>query len=194
MAEYGNGTLNLLSGPANAATIAKYAKPADWVRCVVIDSASTAGCPSDGSSITKWHDHYVTPWLQAGIDVIIIDHTAHNTDHRVPVGSQSKIARVTGTALSLTPNQTGGVTITLRKDNAHTTDTGVHTPIAHMDITDTGIRLRPPHHTTHEPDTDPITFHQALRADQAGILSQRQAAAACNMHEATYRRHKKSAS
>ncbi len=68
---------------------------------VVIDAAESSGAPSDGKDAMPWIREYVTPWIQAGLTVIVIDHVAKQKIDRPrgQIGSQRKLAQVDGAAL-----------------------------------------------------------------------------------------------
>ena len=68
----------------------------DGPTLVVIDSAETAGCPSDGSDVAPWLAKTVLPFNEAGATVLILDHIPKRKEGRPmgPIGSQHKLARV----------------------------------------------------------------------------------------------------
>ena len=41
---------------------------------VVIDSATSFGCPSDGGDVSAWLQAYIDPWWNAGHTVLLVDH------------------------------------------------------------------------------------------------------------------------
>ena len=90
---------------------------------VVIDSASAASCPSDGSDVSWWFDKYVKPWTADGHGVLIVDHVPKSTVDRPrgPIGSQNKLAKITGSALAVsgvawTKRMPGRIFLTNHKD------------------------------------------------------------------------------
>ena len=90
---------------------------------VVIDSASAAHCPSDGADVGWWFEKYVHPWTEDGHGVLIVDHVPKTTVDRPrgPIGSQAKLARITGAALAVsgvawTKRMPGRIFLTNHKD------------------------------------------------------------------------------
>ena len=90
---------------------------------VVIDAAESSGCPSDGASVNEWLAKVIQPWERLGVTVIVIDHIPKQKDNRPdgPIGSQRKLAAVTGIALKLTGNcwsktKNGRLLLTCEKD------------------------------------------------------------------------------
>ena len=73
----------------------------DGPTLVVIDSAESAGCPSDGADVAPWLAKIVLPFLEAGATVLVLDHVPKRKEGRPlgPIGSQHKLARVDGAAL-----------------------------------------------------------------------------------------------
>ena len=90
---------------------------------VVIDSAESGGCPSDGADVAPWLRAYVDPWRREDIAVLLLDHVAKKREARGAIGSQHKRAKIDGAALLATgpawDKATGGtVTLTNEKDRA----------------------------------------------------------------------------
>ena len=90
---------------------------------VVIDAAESSGCPSDGASVNEWLAKVVTPWESLGVTVLIVDHIPKQKDNRPdgPIGSQRKLAAVTGIALKVTGHcwsktKDGRLVLTCEKD------------------------------------------------------------------------------
>ena len=73
----------------------------DGPALVIIDSAESAGCPSDGADVAPWLVKTVLPFRDAGASVLVLDHVAKQKINRPlgPIGSQHKLARVDGAAL-----------------------------------------------------------------------------------------------
>ena len=73
----------------------------DGPALVIIDSAESAGCPSDGADVAPWLAKIVLPFLEAGATVLVLDHVPKRKEGRPlgPIGSQHKLARVDGAAL-----------------------------------------------------------------------------------------------
>ena len=73
----------------------------DGPTLVVIDSAESAGCPSDGADVAPWLAKTVLPFRDAGASVLVLDHVPKQRINRPmgPIGSQHKLARVDGAAL-----------------------------------------------------------------------------------------------
>ena len=76
----------------------------DGPTLVVIDSAESAGCPSDGADVAPWLAKIVLPFLEAGATVLVLDHVPKRKEGRPlgPIGSQHKLARIDGAALYVT--------------------------------------------------------------------------------------------
>ena len=90
---------------------------------VVIDSASSAGCPSDGTDVTEWYKTYVEPFTNRNIAVLLIDHIPKRSNDRPAgaIGSQYKLQILGGVGLSVsgrawTGHENGRITLTLDKD------------------------------------------------------------------------------
>ena len=90
---------------------------------VVIDSATSFGCPADGADVTAWLNAFINPWWNAGHTVLLLDHVPKQKKDRPRggIGSQAKLARIDGAALYAhgTPwnGQEGGyVHLTVHKD------------------------------------------------------------------------------
>ena len=78
-----------------------WVKESDGPALVVIDSAESAGCPSDGADVAPWLAKMVQPFLDVGATALVLDHVAKRKEGRPlgPIGSQHKLARVNGAAL-----------------------------------------------------------------------------------------------
>ena len=88
---------------------------------VVIDSAESGGCPSDGADVAPWLRAYVDPWRRDDIAVLLLDHVPKRRESRGAIGSQHKRAKIDGAALLAAgpawDKATGGaVTLTNEKD------------------------------------------------------------------------------
>ena len=95
----------------------------DGPTLVVIDSAESAGCPSDGADVAPWLAKIVLPFLEAGATVLVLDHVPKRKEGRAlgPIGSQHKLARVDGAALFVsgvpwTQKTDGHLVLTVHKD------------------------------------------------------------------------------
>ena len=95
----------------------------DGPTLVVIDSAESAGCPSDGADVAPWLAKIVLPFLEAGCTLLVLDHVAKRKEGRAlgPIGSQHKLARVDGAALYVsgvpwTQKTDGHLVLTNHKD------------------------------------------------------------------------------
>ena len=73
----------------------------DGPALVIIDSAESAGCPSDGADVAPWLAKIVLPFRAAGATVLVLDHVPKRKEGRPlgPIGSQHKLARLDGAAL-----------------------------------------------------------------------------------------------
>ena len=96
-------------------------KESDGPTLVVIDSAESAGCPSDGADVAPWLKKIMLPFLEAGATVLVLDHVAKRKEGRAlgPIGSQHKLARLDGAGLYIAgvpwTQKTGGYLV-LRND------------------------------------------------------------------------------
>ena len=81
-----------------------WVKESEGPTLIVIDSAESAGCPSDGADVAPWLAKIVLPFLEAGCTVLVLDHVPKRKEGRPlgPIGSQHKLARVDGAALFVT--------------------------------------------------------------------------------------------
>ena len=68
---------------------------------IVLDSAVSLGCPSDGADVLDWMAQFVNPWWTAGHTVLLLDHVPKQRKDRPRggIGSQAKLARLDGAAL-----------------------------------------------------------------------------------------------
>ena len=92
---------------------------------VVIDAAESAGCPSDGAPVMTWIQDHVHLWATEGLGVLLIDHLPKRKtigdDVIGPIGSQAKLASITGSALEVkgtawTRKRDGQVSLVVHKD------------------------------------------------------------------------------
>ena len=90
---------------------------------VVIDSATSFGCPSDGADVSAWLNAFINPWWSRGNTTLLLDHVPKRKIDRPRggIGSQAKLARIDGAALFAhgTPwnGQEGGfINLTVHKD------------------------------------------------------------------------------
>ena len=90
--------------PVAMAEALEWARGGDGPTLVVIDSAESADCPSDGSDVAPWLAKIVLPFLDAGCTVLVLDHVPKRKEGRPmgPIGSQHKRARLDGAALYVT--------------------------------------------------------------------------------------------
>ena len=90
---------------------------------IVIDSATSFGCPSDGADVMAWLQEHINPWWDAGHTVLLIDHVPKQRKDRPRggIGSQAKLARIDGAALYAqgipwNGHESGYVHLTVHKD------------------------------------------------------------------------------
>ena len=106
---WADGQFKYLRAGLDGSTLAM-TEALEWVQggdgptLVVIDSAESAGCPSDGADVAPWLSKLVLPFLEAGATVLVIDHVPKRKEGRPlgPIGSQHKLARIDGAALLVT--------------------------------------------------------------------------------------------
>ena len=104
-----DGQFKYLRAGVEGATLAMtevmaWVKESDGPALVIIDSAESSGCPADGSDVAPWLTKMVQPFLEAGCTVLVCDHIPKRKEGRPmgPIGSQHKLARVSGAALLVT--------------------------------------------------------------------------------------------
>ena len=90
---------------------------------VVIDSATSFGCPKDGADVAPWIKTHVKPWIEAGHTSLLIDHVPKQRKDRPAgaVGSFEKLSDIRGAALYVhgtgwNAQQGGAVHLTVHKD------------------------------------------------------------------------------
>ena len=90
---------------------------------VVIDSATSFGCPKDGADVQPWIRAVVKPWINAGHTTLLLDHVPKQRKDRPAgaVGSYEKLSDIRGAALyahgTAWNGQDGGaVHLTIHKD------------------------------------------------------------------------------
>ena len=145
---------------------------------VVIDAATQAGCPADGSEVDSWYRKHVDPWRQANVGVLVIDHVPKRTEDRPrgQIGSQGKLARVDGAALYVhgrawTRDKPGSLKLVVHKDRPGylPAATGETAAIVLGDPDDSGllnIRFVPPNEAA---DGQPVADNLlAALAEQGG--------------------------
>ena len=101
----------------------EWAAGGDGPTLVAIDSAESAGCPSDGADVAPWLAKMVVPFRDAGCTVLVIDHVPKRKEGRPlgPIGSQHKLARIDGAAIFVsgvpwTEKADGHLVLTNHKD------------------------------------------------------------------------------
>ena len=70
---------------------------------VIIDSAGSGGCPSDGADVMPWLQKNVFPWIAAGHTVLLLDHVPKQRKDRPRggIGSTAKLRELDGVNLYL---------------------------------------------------------------------------------------------
>ena len=58
---------------------------------VVIDSATSFGCPADGADVTAWLAAHINPWWDAGHTVLLLDHVPKQRKDRPRGGIGSQV-------------------------------------------------------------------------------------------------------
>ena len=68
---------------------------------IVIDSAGSGGCPSDGADVAPWMLANIKPWLDAGHTILLLDHVPKQKKDRPRggIGSIAKLRDIDGAAL-----------------------------------------------------------------------------------------------
>ena len=68
---------------------------------IVIDSAGSSGCPSDGADVAPWMATNIKPWRDAGHTILLLDHVAKQRRDRPRggIGSNAKLRDIDGAAL-----------------------------------------------------------------------------------------------
>ena len=90
---------------------------------VVIDSATSFGCPKDGADVSRWITDHVKPWINAGQTTLLLDHVPKRAKDRPAgaVGSFEKLSDIRGAALyahgtAWNGQQGGAIHLTIHKD------------------------------------------------------------------------------
>lgn len=102
----------------------QWAKQAPEGGFVILDSATTAGAPTDSADARPWFLEHVRPWTAAGLGMLILDHVPKHDQTRGPIGSVAKSIVSTGVMLRLegrcwTRYEPGTLTLTIDgKDRA----------------------------------------------------------------------------
>ena len=70
---------------------------------MVIDSAGSGGCPSDGADVMPWMQNNIHPWIAAGHTVLLLDHVPKQRKDRPRggIGSNAKLRDIDGVNLYL---------------------------------------------------------------------------------------------
>ena len=127
----------LYANEMHVSVAAQWIKQARGHGLVVLDSVTSAGCPSDGQDVTGWYETHVNPFKRREIAMLLIDHVAKRTADRGigAIGSQHKLAILNGVGLSVkgvpwTGRQGGSITLTLEKDRHGQLPVGVGKKVA----------------------------------------------------------------
>ena len=90
-----------LDAPAVMAEALEFLGGGNGPGLIVIDSATSFGCPSDGANVTDWQAAHIEPWWNAGHTVLLLDHVPKRKLDRPRggIGSQQKLSRIDGSAL-----------------------------------------------------------------------------------------------
>ena len=118
---------------------------------VILDAATSGGCPSDGAEVTTWFEKHINPYLRAKVAVLLLDHVPKRKLDRPRggIGSQHKLAAVNGAALFLrgaawTKNAEGTVTLINHKDRQGDLPAPMMKPVADVtgQPTEAGLQIR----------------------------------------------------
>ena len=120
----------------------------DGPALVIIDSAESAGCPSDGADVAPWLAKIVLPFRDVGCTVLVIDHVPKRKEGRPlgPIGSQHKLARIDGAALFVsgvpwTEKMDGHLVLTNHKDRHGQLPAPIGKAVARIIVTHDGDSL-----------------------------------------------------
>ena len=90
---------------------------------VVLDSATSFGCPKDGADVHPWMAGHISPWIDAGHTSLLVDHVPKQRKDRPAggVGSFEKLSIIRGAALYVhgiawDGKHGGAVHLTIHKD------------------------------------------------------------------------------
>ena len=126
-----------------------WVKEGDGPTLIVIDSATSAGCPSDGADVAPWLAKIVQPFLDAGCSVLVLDHVPKRKEGRPlgPIGSQHKLAKIDGAALFVSgvpwTQKTGGYLVLYNhKDRQGQLPAPLGKAVARIIVTHEGEDLR----------------------------------------------------
>ena len=78
--------------PLAFAEALEWAKGGDGPTLVVIDSAESAGCPSDGADVAPWLSKLVLPFRDAGATVLVIDHVGKRRQSTRPYREPAQVS------------------------------------------------------------------------------------------------------
>ena len=90
---------------------------------IVLDAATSAGCPADGADVLPWYKANINVWLDAGVGVLLLDHVPKRREDRPRggIGSTHKLGRIQGAALDISgvpwnKQVGGGMKLIVHKD------------------------------------------------------------------------------
>ena len=124
----GHPNLKWISGeiqgsPAIMAEALAYLEGGSGPGLVVIDSATSFGCPKDGADVQPWVKAHIKPWINAGHTSLLLDHVPKQRKDRPAggVGSFEKLSDIRGAALyahgtAWNGQQGGAINLTIHKD------------------------------------------------------------------------------
>ena len=124
----GHPNLKWISGeiqgsPAIMAEALAYLDGGSGPGLVVIDSATSFGCPKDGADVQPWVKAHIKPWINAGHTPLLLDHVPKQRKDRPAggVGSFEKLSDIRGAALyahgtAWNGQQGGAINLTIHKD------------------------------------------------------------------------------
>ena len=126
----------LIDDPVAMKQAALWVNQGDVMGMVVIDACNSAGCPSDGSDVSRWFGTHVAPWGK-DVTILLIDHIPKREDDRAPgqIGSVHKRSMLTGVGLLLQgkawdKKNDGRITLTSEKDRHSVLPAGIYQKVA----------------------------------------------------------------
>ena len=116
-------TGDLLESPTAMIEALEFLDGGNGPGLVVIDSATSFGCPKDGADIQPWVRAHIKPWITAGHTSLLLDHVPKQRKDRPAggVGSFEKLSDIRGAALyahgtAWNGQEGGAVHLTIHKD------------------------------------------------------------------------------
>ena len=160
-------TPDLADDPTEMAAMCMWLARGDRPGFVVIDSVESAGLATDSNNAGPWYDKHADPWLNAGVGVLTLDHIPKRVQDRPrgAIGSQHKMARISGAGLLLTgtpwtKTQGGKVKLVNHKDRQGDLPAPINKTVAIIEVThgEDGLLLYSINAPEAEENTEDVTY------------------------------------